>query len=237
MDGFGGFDILFIALVAVFLGLRLRSVLGTRTGAEKSERWRAVHTPEQAQPGATPAEPQAEAPADNVTPFPGRATTPGAVPPPLPAQGALEAGIAAIRAADPGFDAPGFAGGAKAAFEMIVQAYAQGDLQTLKPLLAPPVYDSFSNAVGERQRARQTLETTLIAVQQSELVEARLNGRIAECTIKFVSQQANVTRDAQGNVIDGDPAQVDTITDLWTFARDTRARDPNWQLIRTETAH
>jgi predicted lipid-binding transport protein (Tim44 family) len=68
-------------------------------------------------------------------------------------------------------------------------------------------------------------------------VDAQLNNRMAECTVRFVSQQANVTRDAQGNVIDGDPAQVDTITDLWTFARDTRSRDPNWQLIRTETAH
>lgn len=235
MDGFGGFDILFIALVAVFLALRLRSVLGTRTGSEKSDRWRSMRTQDQPQPGATPAEQPADAPSDNVTPFPGR--TAGQTPPPLPTQDVLEAGIAEIRAADAGFDPVAFAGGAKSAFEMIVQAYAQGDLQTLKPLLAPPVYDSFAQAVGERQRVRHTLETTLIAVQQSELVDARLNGRIAECTIKFVSQQANVTRDAQGNVVDGDPAQVDTITDLWTFARDTRARDPNWQLIRTETTH
>jgi predicted lipid-binding transport protein (Tim44 family) len=235
MDGFGGLDILFLALVAVFLGLRLRSVLGTRTGAEKSERWRA-RAPDQGQQGAAPAETGAETPPDNVTPFPGRTPAqPSQAPPPLP--GGLDAGVAQIRAADPSFDPQGFAGGAKAAFEMVVQAYAQGDVQTLKPLLAPPVHESFARAIADRQRAKQTLETTLIAIQSAELVDARLNGRSAECTIKFVSQQANVTRDAQGNVVDGDPAQVDTITDLWTFARDTRSRDPNWQLIRTETAH
>lgn len=233
MDGLGGYEILFLALVAGFLILRLRSVLGQKTGNEDAARWRSTRA--QPAPGKMP---------ENVTPLPGRPApaelppAPGAAtPPPLPGMGApanaLEAGIAQIRSADPSFDPRGFAGGAKAAFEMIVQSFAQGDTASLRPLLSDEVYENFAGAIRERQRLQHTLETTLVAIRAADIVEARLNGRTAEVSVKFVSEQANVTRDARGQVIDGAPNAVSTVTDIWTFARNTRSSDPNWALIGT----
>ncbi|MBL8839675.1 MAG: Tim44 domain-containing protein [Alphaproteobacteria bacterium] len=232
MDSFGGYEILFLALVAGFLVLRLRSVLGQKTGNEDPSRWRSTRA--QPAPGKLP---------DNVTPLPGRPAPldlPPGAPPPLPGTAdaaapanALDAGIAQIRAADPSFDPRGFVAGAKSAFEMIVQAFAQGDTATLRPLLSDDVYENFAGAIRERQRLRHTLETTLVAMRSAEIVEARMNGRTAEVSVKFVSEQANVTRDESGQVLDGAPNAVATVTDIWTFARNTRASDPNWALVGT----
>ncbi len=229
MDSFGGYEILFLALVAGFLVLRLRSVLGQKTGNEDPSRWRSTRA--QPAPGKLP---------DNVTKLPGRPAPvelPPAAPPPLPGvaapAGGLDAGIAQIRAADPSFDPRGFVAGAKSAFEMIVQAFAQGDTATLRPLLSDDVYENFATAIRERQRLRHTLETTLVAMRSAEIVDAHMNGRTAEVSVKFVSEQANVTRDESGQAVDGAPNAVATVTDVWTFARNTRASDPNWALIGT----
>jgi predicted lipid-binding transport protein (Tim44 family) len=225
-------DILLFAAVAAFLILRLRSILGKRTGAEDSERWR-TRPPERTLE-------RAENVPDNVTPFPGAPRPAEDAAPVAPApeapvgDPALQAGIDEIRRADPSF-APGeFAQGARGAFEMIVQAFAQGDTATLKPLRAPEVYEGFAKAIADRLAAKHTLETTLVGLRGADIVGARMVGRFAHVTVKFVSEQVNVTRDADGNVVDGDPVKVTRLTDLWTFARDTRNRDPNWALVRTE---
>lgn len=226
-DGLAFFDIVFFALVAGFLILRLRSVLGRRTGNENRERW----TPRL--PQRNPAKPgvgQAPGPndrplPDNVTPLPGREPAANASP--------LDAALTQIRLADPSFDAPRFADGAKAAFEMIVTAFAQGDTATLRPLLSDDVYDNFAAAIKGRQDAKQTLETTLIGIKNAEVIEARMEGRMAFVTVKFVSEQVNVTRNAAGEVVDGDANRVTPVTDIWTFARNTRASDPNWVLVQT----
>lgn len=229
--GIAFLDIIFFAMVAGFLILRLRSVLGRRTGddANNAERWRS----QKPAPGAPrTAEPLPE----NVARFPDRSGT-AAAEGPEPEPGTVEAGVAAIRTADPSFDAKGFEQGARGAFEMIVASFAQGDAAALRPLLADPVYDSFSTAIRERQAEKQTLSTTLIGIKSAEIVEARLQGRDAFVTIRFVTEQVNVTRDAAGAVVDGDPNKVETITDVWTFTRNTRARDPNWFLVQTATSH
>lgn len=224
-DGLAFFDIVFFALVAGFLILRLRSVLGRRTGNENRERWtprlpqRAPGKPGLAQPGAERPLP------DNVTPLPGRE-------PPTPSS-PLDAALTQIRLADPSFDPAQFAGGAKAAFEMIVMAFAQGDTGTLRPLLSDDVYENFAAAIKGRHDAKQTLETTLIGIKSAEILEARMEGRTAFVTVKFVSEQVNVTRNAAGEVVDGDANRVAAITDIWTFARNTRASDPNWVLVQT----
>jgi predicted lipid-binding transport protein (Tim44 family) len=235
MDGFGGFDILFLALVAGFLILRLRSVLGQRTGNENPERWRGTRLGGQG-PQSLPGNvtrmpdraPDARPPGDAPTPGP----APGAAPAVAPV-GSVEAGVAQIRSADPSFDPRGFAGGARQAFEMIVRAFAQGDTAILRPLLSDEVYENFATAIQDRRKARHTLETTLVAIKSADMVDARLNGRTAEVSLKFVSEQKNVTRDEGGQVIDGAPEHVATVTDIWTFARNTRASDPNWTLIGT----
>jgi len=226
MDGFGGFDILFLALVAGFLILRLRSVLGQRTGNENPERWRSQRP--QSLPGNVTRLPERQTDAR-----PSEANEPAMPPVGAAPAGSMETGVAQIRSADPSFDPRGFVGGARQAFEMIVRAFAQGDTAALRPLLSDEVYENFAAAIQDRKRSRHTLETTLVAVKSAEVVDARLNGRTAEVSVKFVSDQKNVTRDEGGQVVDGSPDSVATVTDIWTFARNTRASDPNWTLVGT----
>ena len=147
--GIAFLDIIFFAMVAGFLILRLRSVLGRRSGEEKPERWRS-QTSKPPVPGAPRA---GDAAGDNVTPLPDQATAPAAASEP-PVPGSIEAGVAAIKAVDASFDAQGFEGGARAAFEMIVAAFAQADTTNLRPLLADPVFESFSAAIRERVAAK-----------------------------------------------------------------------------------
>jgi predicted lipid-binding transport protein (Tim44 family) len=222
-SGFAFFDIVFFAMVAAFLILRLRSVLGRRTGNENPERWTA----------RKPA-PQAREAADNITRLPDRSRPAGEAPTlDLPANSPVEAGLTQIKVADPSFDARSFIERARGAFEMIVGAYAQGDTATLRPLLADDVYENFAAAIRARQQAKQTLETTLVGIKSADVVQARMDGRTAIVTVKFVSEQINVTRDAEGTVVEGDPQRIAVVTDVWTFSRNTRSRDPNWLLVAT----
>lgn len=208
---------LIFAAIAVFVILKLRSVLGTRTGFEKKN--------------------EPYAPADNrdkVIPMPDRRQQ--EAPPMGEAKPAMDSGVAAIRRVDSGFDPDRFLDGAKMAFEMIVTSFAKGDEKALEPLLAPTVFESFAGDIRRRREAGETRETTVASVRQTRIHEARLQGREARVTVLIVSEQINVTRDRAGNVIDGDPKAAETVSDLWTFARDTRARDPNWQLVETAAA-
>jgi predicted lipid-binding transport protein (Tim44 family) len=116
---------------------------------------------------------------------------------------------------------------------MILEAFARGDAKALRPLLADDVFAKFSAAIEARERAGEVLESTLVGIRSAELVEARLQGRDAVITVKIVSEQVNVTKKRDGTVIDGDPSEVVLLTDVWTFRRNTRARDPNWALIAT----
>ena len=118
---------------------------------------------------------------------------------------------------------------------MIVQSFAAGDVKTLRTLLNDEVFENFSGAIEQREEAGETLETTLIGVKSADVIEARVDGRMAFVVLKFVSEQVNVTKDKEGAVVDGDPNQVTPITDIWTFARNTRARDPNWLLVETRS--
>lgn len=236
MNG-GGFqllDIILLAVIAGFLVLRLRSVLGKRTGHQERLDPMAAFRARQQQ-NDQPA-PDGE---ETVVRFPGgeeadatsslgKADLPKDATP-------LAKGLAAIREADRGFSPQDFAGGARAAFEMILAAYAKGDLKTLRPLLANEVFEEFAGAIKSREQAGETLETTLVGITSAEIAEAELQGKTAFVTVKFVSEQINVTRDAKGVVIDGAETRVESITDLWTFARNTRSRDPNWTLVATDT--
>jgi predicted lipid-binding transport protein (Tim44 family) len=218
-DGFHFLDIVFFAMVAAFLVLRLRSVLGKRTGNERPpEQWQGV-------PGA------ARGNGDNVIDL-GRARRSANEPAPSTPVGI---GLAAIRAADPSFDADGFLGGARAAFEMIVAAYAHGDKAALQPLLAPDVWRRFAEAIDARRRAGETLETELLGLRGADFVEARMEGSAAVLTLRFVSEQVNLLRDAAGTVIEGEPQRVAEVVDEWTFRRDVRSTDPNWLLVATRT--
>jgi predicted lipid-binding transport protein (Tim44 family) len=233
-DGVQFLDIIIFAAIAVFLGLRLRGVLGRRTGNERQQR----DPFKRPVPESRDETDRDKTGRDKVIPLPDRNRTPTAEPAPAdiakPEAGGLP-GLAQIRAADPSFDPQGFLGGARAAFEMIVGAFAAGDAAALKPLLSDEVFENFNGAIKARAKAKETLETTLVGISSAEIVEAELQGRSALVTVKFVSEQINVTKDAEGRIVDGDPATVAAITDIWTFARNTRARDPNWTLVATRS--
>ncbi|WP_029010855.1 Tim44/TimA family putative adaptor protein [Azospirillum halopraeferens] len=221
-DGFVFIEIVIFAMIAAFLVYRLRSVLGRRNGEERQRPNPYASRPDQARP-------------DNVVTMPGRVR-------PQPAESAapdeplsLAAAIARIGAADPTFEEKHFLQGARAAFEMIVDAFARGDTAALRPLLSDEVYENFARAIREREAAGETLETRIETIQDADLAEARMDGRTALVTIKFVSHQVNVTRNAAGAVVDGDPNEAIEVVDIWTFARDTRSRDPNWLLVETRT--
>jgi predicted lipid-binding transport protein (Tim44 family) len=239
------YDIILIGLVAVFLILRLRSVLGKRTGSER---------PPARDPFTPPAPPTAaprvgDAPSsgqsgnDNIVPLPtanapsprpSLATTgPGGIRATvLPA---ASPGAAAIRAADPTFEPTGFSAGARAAFTTIVEAFAKGDTAVLRPLLDGATYASFEAAIRGRAERKEKAETTLIGFEASDIAAADLQGTIATVTVRFVSEQINVVRNVEGQIIDGNPNEVQKVIDLWTFRRDTKSSDPNWLLVKTES--
>jgi predicted lipid-binding transport protein (Tim44 family) len=239
------YDIILIGLVAVFLILRLRAVLGKRTGSERPPS-RDPFTPPPPPAGSTPriGDKPAQSGNDNVIPLP-NAGAPTQQRPSLAVNApggirsavlpAASAGVAAIRAADPGFDPLGFTGGARAAFTTIVEAFAKGDTQSLRPLLDGPTFSSFESAIRGRNERRDKAETTLIGFEASDISAAEMNGSNAQVTVRFVSEQINVVRNAEGQIAEGNPNEVQKVVDLWTFRRDTKSGDPNWQLVKTES--
>jgi predicted lipid-binding transport protein (Tim44 family) len=215
------FDIILFAMVAAFLVLRLRSVLGRRTG---NERRRDLFV---RRPRPTPD----EVPAVGET---GNSTVPLAVSAAAPVDAVAE-GLNQIRRADPSFDPSHFLEGARTAFEMIVTAFANGDKVALRPLLSDEVFQQFATAIDERAAAKETLETRIRRLDGADIVEADLAGRTAQVTVKLVSHQINVTRAMDGSIVDGDPEHPIEKTDYWTVARDTRSTDPNWVLVATSS--
>ena len=220
-------SIVFFAIVVLFLLFRLRSVLGRRTG---QERYRDPFAQRSAPPPASA--PLPGAPPEGRGPIIEGAATPVSEPAHVP----LAAGLARLKAADRSFDERSFLKGARGAFEIIVNAFAAGDTAALKPLLSADVYRPFAEAIQQRQAAKETHETNLVTIKECELVEAGVEGSAAFVTVKLVSDQVNVTRAAGGTVTDGDPDRVVEKTDFWSFSRDIRARDPNWQLVATRSS-
>jgi predicted lipid-binding transport protein (Tim44 family) len=212
------YTIIFLAL-AVFIFLRLRSVLGQRTGRERPPY----------DPYSSARDAMRPSPGDKVVALPGRAPdTQKSSEPAEPVDrwkgvaepgSALAAGLDAIAREDKTFDPKHFVTGARAAYDMIVTAYAAGDSRQLKNLLGKDVYDGFDAAIKDRESRGETVET---------------RGKTAQVTVRFQSQLVSVTRDKTGNVIDGNPDKVTDVTDVWTFARDMASRDPNWKLVATE---
>src|SRR3984885_9832107 len=231
-DVFDIYTIIFLAL-AVFIFLRLRSVLGQRTGRE-----RPPYDPYSAPDTVR------NSPGDKVIPLPSRTTEPvrGAETAErpdrhagiAPAGSPVARGLDAILAADQSFDAKHFIAGARSAYEMIVMAYAEGDRKTLKNLLGREVYDGFEAVIREREARGETAETRFVSIDTAEITAAELRAKIAQITLRFVSQLVSSTRDRNGNVIDGSAEKVTSVTDVWTFARDVSSRDPNWKLVATE---
>ena len=235
-DVFDIYTIIFLAL-AVFIFLRLRSVLGQRTGRE-----RPPYDPYAAREPVRPA-------AENVVALPNRKPEAIAQAPAAPAEpvepverwkgiaaagSPVASGLDAVAAAAPDFDANNFLPGARAAYERIVSAYAEGDRRTLKNLLSRDVYDGFETAIGDREKRGDTVESRFVSIDNAEITAAEVRGRNVQITVRFQSKLVSATRDKNGNVIDGNAEKVTDVTDVWTFARDASSRDPNWKLVATE---
>jgi predicted lipid-binding transport protein (Tim44 family) len=216
-------DILLIAMVAGILLFRLYTVLGRRTGHERppQENYRFSRNPDAAPPaddkvvtlpdrGAVRADPAGEKPSDPV------------------ARGLLD-----IKLADRNFETDHFVAGARSAYEMISVAFAKGDRAALRPLLNGEVYGAFDHAIAAREARHEKIEFTFVGFKDAKIVEALLKGRSAEITLAFGAQFISATSDANGAIVEGDAKSVRDVTDVWTFSRDTRARDPNWTLIAT----
>ena len=228
------YTIIFLAL-AVFIFLRLRSVLGQRTGRERPPY----------DPYSSARDAMRPSPGDKVVALPGRApdTPKTAAEPAEPVDrwkgiaepgSALAAGLDAIVREDKTFDPKHFLTGARAAYEMIVTAYASGDRRQLKNLLGREVYDGFEAAISDREQRGETVETRFVSIDGADIIGAEMRGKTAQVTVRFLSQLVSVTRDQTGAVIDGNPDKVTDVTDVWTFARDVTSRDPNWKLVATE---
>lgn len=229
------YNIIFLVL-AVAIFLRLRSVLGRKTGHEQRPPYDPVSRERLdtndnvvTLPQRTPAKP-IPAPMEDSTDEP----RPDPVGRLAPEGSALNAALKQVLAADRSFDPAEFVAGARGAYEWIVTAFAQGDRKTLKPLLGREVYDNFDAAITAREAAGHKAETQFVGIDKADIVEAELKGTTAQITVRFVSQLVNATRDKDGAVVDGDPSKVAEVVDVWTFAREVTARDPNWKLIATE---
>ena len=239
---FDPFNIIILA-VAVIIFFRLRSVLGTRTGNEK-----------QFDPFAgskKPGEPaEASKSNDNVVPLPGR-NKPAEKPADLDVDDEevrkpvwegfadkgsdVARGIEAVHDADPSFEPREFLQGAKIAYEMIVTAFAEGNKQELKPLLYREVYDGFVTAIDQRKKDGHVLESKFVGINKANIVRAEIvGGRNVQMSVKFVSDLITATLDGGGRVLDGNPSEIQEITDVWTFERALKSRDPNWKLVATE---
>lgn len=216
-DGFAFFDIIIFALLAGFLVFKLRNVLGKRTGHEERHSDPFSSAPERS------------ASSDNVIKLPGRDQDGRAGD-----QDAAElSGLMRVKMADPSFDEIEFLKGARTAFEWIVEAFARGDLDSLRPLLADDLMGAFSGAVEAREAAGETQETTISSFRSALINDVTLDGSVARVTVEFITDQVKATRGADGAVVDGDPDRIETVTDLWTFERDIASRDPNWRLVAT----
>ncbi|RWO54558.1 Tim44/TimA family putative adaptor protein [Mesorhizobium sp.] len=229
--GFFDFGTIFFLVAAVVIFFQLRNVLGRRTGSERPpfDPYTAGRSRDDAQKP------------ENVVSLP-RKRAPGE--PAIDAYAAIDAfakpdtdlnkGLRAIKDNDPAFDPKTFVDGAKMAYEMIVMAYADGDRKTLKNLLSREVYDGFVAAIGDREAKSEKIQSSFVGIDKADIVSAEMKGSEAHITLRIVSELISATRDKAGAVIDGDPETVAEVKDVWTFARDTRSRDPNWKLVATE---
>ncbi|MBV2148805.1 Tim44 domain-containing protein [Sphingobium terrigena] len=214
--------IVILAMIAGFLALRLYSVLGKRTGHEQEPALRPAE--DRAKVTVLQPRPATEMAGDSVRLADG-----------LIAPGA-EMGVRALIAADRSFDVPQFVDGAKSAYRMVLEAFWRGDRDELAWLCDEDVRASFEEAIAAREAEGHVLDNRLVRIEKAQIVEASVDGRIAQVALRFEADIAAVTRDKDGNVVAGSMTDAVGTNDIWTFTRDIRSADPNWKLSETDEA-
>ena len=231
----GSFDVttIIFAALALFVVWKLRSVLGTRTGHERR-----------------PDEPRGRRPVESndngkVVRLPGAARDRASdLPTPKGLDERRWEGIAErgsplwenldkLDSAEQGFDAKTFLEGAKGAYEMIVTAYAAGDRNMLRNLLARDVLESFTDAISEREKRKEQVDTTFVSLDNAKIEDVQIRDNSAQITVAFNSKLITATYDKDKKLIEGNPDKIEDVSDVWTFARDVGSNDPNWRLIAT----
>ena len=213
-------EIVLLAMIALFVGLRLYAVLGQRTGHEQ----RPLVTRPDAAPEAAPAPA-----APDAAPSP-------AEPSGLAYEQGASAGIRAIIGADSSFDVARFVEGAQAAYKMVLEAFWKGDRAELALLANEEVAAAFAAAIDEREAAGHRLDNRLIAIERAAIEDARLDGKVAEIEVRFDAYVAAVTRDQDGELVAGSLSDAVLSKDIWTFQRNLASKDPNWLLVETDEA-
>ncbi len=213
-------EIIILAMVAAFLGLRLYSVLGRRAEGEEEIVRNGFERGEEKKPVAAAPAPVVELPRNErqISGFPP----------------AIDRGLREIATADRRFDLLSFLEGAKGAYEMVLEAFWRGDREELRELCDDDVYEGFSAALDEREAVGHTLDNRLIRIEDTTIHSAMLDGHIARIAVRFVSDIAAITRDKDGNAIAGSLDDAVESRDVWTFSRDVRSNDPAWLLDETD---
>jgi predicted lipid-binding transport protein (Tim44 family) len=220
--GQGGVPVVYIvilAMVALFLGLRLYAVLGKRTGHEQAF--------------TNPAEDRAATPL--TIPRAVESTAEGRDQAPHAIEARAQSGLRALIAADPAFDVAGFLDGAKNAYRMILEAYWKGDTETLDWLTEDHVRDAFGEAIKARGEAGHVLDNRLVSIERALITEATVSGRVVRITVAFDADIAAITRDGEGILIAGSTSDAVVTHDVWTFSRTLKSGDPHWKLADTDT--
>ena len=203
--------LLILAGITAFIIFRLISVMGTRTGHEDPKEFEQIHTRAASQSTDSPVEDEA----------------------PRPVRKPVSANAQNLREADPDFDEAQFIAGAKSAYEMIVEAFAAGDLRSIRPYLSESVFDAFKQAVRARDDAQLTTDMKFVGIERASVLSSDADDDTVSAVVEFTSNQVRVTRDADGEIVDGDPNRIDLVKDQWVFNKKRSSRDPNWILVGT----
>ena len=226
-EGFQFIDLILFAMIAAFLILRLRSVLGRHRDSGRSDKPVELDShfsgTEHTGNVLTDPDPKPEANIDDKAKVDPETESP------------LQSGFEEIKKLSPDFSKAEFLTGVRGAFEIVVQAFSEGDRKQLEALLSQEVFSNFAAAIASREKDEQILENTLIRIVDAVPIEAYMADTTSHVTVKIISEQIKVTRNRDGEVIDGSPDHVFEITDIWTFARDTNSQDPNWELVATRS--